>query len=188
MSQQETSAQEASSSVIYTGLLPNGDLYVGNVLPPGGFAANVEEECPVSDVEQQPPVEQQIDLSMLPQNWNECFRNPMWLLSNKCVVCENPESGGAVTSNIPLFKQNGCNFIRACTDHHEIVSAHFAKPEFQIPIVRRDNGHSEIQICGLYYEVRRCCGCGEKFSVICDSSNSFCDKGCQGNWLDHRFR
>ena len=187
MSSQETSAQEASSSVIYPGLLPNGNLYVGNVLPPGGFASNVEEECPVSDVEQQPPVEQKIDLSMLPQNWNECFRNPIWLLSKKCVVCEDPESGGAVTSNIPLFKQNGCNFIRACPEHHAMVSDHFAKQEFQIPIVQLQRRNCHLEVNGIYYEMQVCGGCGERFSAICDSESSFCDKGCQGNWLDRRF-
>lgn len=96
--QQETSAQDASS-VIYTGLLPNGDFYLGTEPPAGGFATDagkaVMEECPVSAVEQQPPVEQQIDLSMLPQNIEQCFGHPMWDLLKTCVVCGKREMRGA---------------------------------------------------------------------------------------------
>lgn len=180
--QQETTMQNASSD-IYIGFRPNGDFYVGNEPPAGGFATDagkaVMEKCPVSAVEEQPVVEQQNPLSMLPQNKRECYFHPMWNLSKTCVVCHASECGGAVTSNRRLFGEFNCNFIRACPEHHAMVSDHFAKPEFNEPI---DNP------CGLYYEIRRCPQCRKNFSAISDSSNSFCGKGCQGNWLDCRFR
>ncbi len=179
--QQETTMQNASS-VIYTGVLPDRDFYVGTEPPAGGFATDageaVMEEFPVLAVEEQPVVEQPNPLSRLPQNERECYFHPMWDLSRKCVVCHASECGGAVISNRRLFNKFNCNFIRACPEHHEMVSAHFAKPEFNEPI---DNPS------GLYHEIRRCPQCGKNFSAISDSSNSFCDRGCQGNWLDCRF-
>jgi hypothetical protein len=180
--QKETTMPNASSDICCIGILPNGDLYVGTELPAGGFASNageaVMEEFPVLAVEEQPVVEQQNPLSMLPQNKRECYFHPMWDLSRKCVVCHASECGGAVISNRRLFGEFNCNFIRACPKHHPMVSDHFAKPEFNETI---DNP------CGLYHEIRRCPQCGKNFSAISDSSNSFCDKGCQGNWLDRRF-
>jgi hypothetical protein len=179
--EQETTMEDVLSSN-YIGKLPNGDFYVGTELPTGGFATDtgkaVMEECPVSAVEEQPVVEQQNPLSMLPQNKRECYFHPMWDLSKQCVVCRESECGGAVTSNRCLFNEFKCNFIRACPKHHDAVSAHFAKPEFNEPI---DNP------CGDYYEIRRCPQCGKNFSAISDSPNLFCNKGCQGNWLDCRF-
>jgi len=194
LQEQEETTMPNASSVIYTGILPTGDFYVGNELPPGGFASNagetVMEECSVSAVEELPlggfapdageavMEEQPNPLSMLPQNKRECYFHSMWDLSRKCVVCHASECGGAVISNRRLFGEFNCNFIRACPKHHAMVSDHFAKPEFNEAI---DNP------CGLYHEIRRCPQCGKNFSAISDSSNSFCDKGCQGNWLDRRF-
>ena len=192
--QKETTMPNASS-VIYTRVLPNGDVYVGTEPPAGGFATDagkaVTEEFQVLAVKEEPSVggfatdaeeagmeEQPNPLSMLPQNERECYFHPMWDLSKQCVVCHTRECGGAVTSNKRLFNKFNCFFIRACLEHHTMVSTHFAKPEFNEPI---DNP------CGLYHEIRRCPQCGKNFSAISDSSNSFCDKGCQGNWLDSRF-
>lgn len=192
--QQETTMQNASS-VIYTGGLPDGNFYVGTEPPAGGFATDagkpVIEEFPVLAVEEERSVggfatdteeagmeEQQNPLSVLPQNERECDFHPIWDFSKQCVVCRTRECGGAVTSNRRLFCKFNCNFIRACPEHHAMVSAHFAKPEFNEPI---DNPS------GLYHEIRRCPQCGKNFSAISDSSNSFCNKGCQGNWLDCRF-
>jgi len=176
--QEETMAQNASS-VIYTGFLPNGDYYVGTEPPAGGFATDagkaVMEEFQVLAMEEQPVVEQQNPLSMLPPSKSECVGHQIWDLSKTCVVCGKRELAGAVTSNIPLFNEFNCNFIRACPEHYDAVFAHFAKPEFNEPI---DNPSC------LYHEIRRCCQCGKNFSAISDCSNSFCDKGCQGNWLD----
>lgn len=179
--EEETTMQHASS-VIYTRVLPERDFYVGTEPPAGGFATDageaVMEKFPGLAVEEQHVVEQQNPLSRLPQNKRECYFNPMWELSKKCVVCKKPEFGGAVTSNILLFNEFNCNFVRACPEHHEMVSTHFAKPEFN---ERIDNPS------GLYHEIRRCHQCGKNFSIMSDSQNSFCDKGCQGNWLDCRF-
>jgi hypothetical protein len=176
--QEKTTAQNASS-VIYIGDLPDGNFYVGTEPPADGFATDagetVMEEFQELAVEEQPVIEQQNPLSMLPQNKRGCYLHPMWNLSKKCVACGEPEFGGAVTSNERLFMLFGCRFIRACPKHHAMVSAHFAKQEFNEPI---DNPS------GLYLEIRRCGGCGKNFSTMCDSQNSFCDKGCQGNWLD----
>ena len=69
----ETNAQE-SSSVIYENTLQDNTFSVETELNVSGEA--VMEECLVSAVEQQQPVEQQIDLSMLPQNIAECFDHP----------------------------------------------------------------------------------------------------------------
>jgi hypothetical protein len=187
LQEQEETTMPNASSVIYTGILPTGDFYVGNELPAGGFASNVEEECSVSAVEKQPVVEQQIDLSILPQNRYECFQHPIWSLSKKCVLCKKPEFYGHVISNTELFRQYGCNFIRACPEHHAMVSVHFAKQEFQIPIVQSQRINCHLEVNGIFYEMRVCGGCGERFSAICDSESSFCNKGCQGNWLDRRF-
>jgi hypothetical protein len=191
--EQEKPIEDVSSS-IYIGKLPNGDLYFGTEPPAGGFATDAGEagmeEFPVLAVEKESPVggfatdaetgmeEQQNPLSMLPQDNRECFDHPMWNLSKKCVVCGEPEFAGIVKSNQPLFNKFNCNFIRACQKHHAMVSSHFAKPEFNQPIDKP---------FGLYHEIRRCIGCGNNFSTMCDSQNSFCDKGCQGNWLDRRF-
>jgi hypothetical protein len=189
---QETTMRNASSD-IYMGVLPDGNFYIGTEPPASGFATDAEagmEEFPVLAVEKESPVggfatdaetameEQPNPLSMLPQNNSECFDHPMWNLSKTCVVCGKREYGGEVKSNQPLFNKFNCNFIRACPEHHEMVSAHFTKPEFNKPIDKPS---------GLYPEIRRCIGCGKNFSTMCDSQNSFCDKGCQGNWLDRRF-
>jgi hypothetical protein len=170
---QETTMQNASS-VIYTGVLPDRGFYVGTEPSAGGFATDAGEAV----MEEQHVVEQPNPLSMLPQNKSECFGHSMWDLSKTCVACGEPEFGGAVTSNRGLFKEFNCNFIRACPEHHGMVSAHFSKPEFNKPI---DNPSD------LYHVIRRCHQCGKNFSTICDSQNSFCDKGCQGNWLDGHF-
>ncbi len=192
--QQETTMQNASS-VIYTGGLSDGNFYVGTEPPAGGFATDagkpVIEEFPVLAVEEESSVggfatdaeeagmeEQPNPLSALPQNKIECVGHPMWDWSKTCVACGKREYGGAVTSNRPLFNEFNCNFVRACSEHYDAVSAHFEKPEFNEPI---DNPS------GLYHEIRRCPQCGKNFSAISDSSNSFCNKGCQGNWLDCRF-
>ena len=192
--QQKTTMQNASS-VIYTGVLPDGNFYVGTEPPAGGFATDagkaVTEEFQVLAVEEEPSVggfatdaeeagmeEHPNPLSMLPQNKRECYFHSMWDLSKKCVVCHASECGGAVTSNRRLFNEFNCYFVRACPEHYDAVSTHFAKPEFNEPT---DNP------CGLYHEIRRCPQCGKNFSAISESSNSFCDKGCQGNWLDRRF-
>ena len=175
--QKETTMLNASSD-IYIGDLPDGDFYVGTEPPTGGFATDageaVMEEFQVLAVEEQ-PVEQQNPLSMLPQNKRECFGHLMWDLSKTCVVCGKRESDSTVRSNPQLFSKFNCNFVRACPEHYDAVSAHFAKPEFNEPI---DNQS------GLYYEIRRCRQCRKNFYAICDSSNSFCDKGCRGSWLD----
>ena len=193
--EQEETTMPNESSVIHTGFLPDGDFYVGTEPPAGGFATDagkaVTEEFQVLAVEVEPSVggfatdveeagmkEQPNTLSMLPQNKRECYFHPMWDLSKQCVVCREREYGGAVTSNRRLFGKFNCNFIRACPKHHAMVSAHFEKPEFNEPI---DNP------CDLYHEIRRCPQCHKNFSAISDSPNSFCDKGCQGNWLDCRF-
>ena len=193
--EQEEKTMQNASSVIHTGFLPHGDFYVGTEPPAGGFATDagkavteefqvlaVEEERSVggfaTDAEEAGIEEQPNPLSMLPQNERECYFHPMWDFSKQCVVCRTRECGGVVTSNRRLFCKFNCNFIRACPEHHAMVSAHFEKPEFNEPI---DNP------CGLYHEIRRCPQCGKNFSAISDSSNSFCDKGCQGNWLDCRF-
>jgi hypothetical protein len=171
MSQQETNAQE-SSSVIYIGTEP----HVGGVATDAGDA--VMNEFSILAVEQQPPVEQQIDLLMLPQNIAQCFGHPMWDLSKTCVVCGKREMRGAIVCNRPLFHYFNCGCIRACPEHYEAASAHFVKPEFNEPIV---NPH------GDYYVIGRCNGCGKNFSTVSDSQNAFCGKGCQGDWLDRRF-
>lgn len=172
--EQETTMKDA----IYIGKLPNGDLYVGTEPPVGGFATDAGEVIMEDQFQGLAVEEPQNPLSGLPQNKSQCFGHPMWDLSKTCVACGKPEFGGVVTSNRPLFNEFNCNFIRACPKHHAMVSAHFAKPEFNEPI---DNPF------GLYHEIRRCPQCGKNFSVMSDSSNSFCDKGCQGNWLDCRF-
>lgn len=46
---------------------------------------------------------------------------------------------------------------------------------------------SQPTVLDYYYVIRRCSQCGKNFSAISDSSNSFCDKGCQENWLNFRF-
>jgi len=183
--QEQINGKSATDDGIYVGELPNGDLYVGTEPPVGGFAtddiyANMEEQpCNGFAHEAEDGMKEQPNpLSGLPQNIRECFGHSMWDLSKKCVVCRKREYGGAVTSNQILFEKFNCRFIRACPIHHPIVSAHFAKPEFNEPI---DNP------CDFYHEIRRCPQCGKNFSAISDSSNSFCDKGCQGNWLDSRF-
>jgi len=182
MSHQEETTMLNASSVIYTTVLPDGNFCVGTELPACGFATDagkaVIEEFQVLAVKEEQPVEQPNPLSMLPQTKRDCYFHPMWDLSKQCVVCHEHELAGAVRSNPSLFGEFNCNFIRACGKHYDAVSAHFAKPEFNEPI---DNQS------GLYYEIRRCPQCGKNFSAICDSSNSFCDKGCQGNWLDRRF-
>lgn len=38
-----------------------------------------------------------------------------------------------------------------------------------------------------FYQIRMCPQCGKNFFEICDSSNSFCNKGCHVNWLDSHF-
>ncbi len=190
---QETTMQNASSD-IYMGVLPDGNFYIGTEPPAGGFATDagkadtekqvlaVEKESPVggfaTDAEEAGMEEQPNPLSMLPQDKRECFDHPMWDLSKTCVACGERELAGAVTSNRGLFNEFNCNFIRACPKHHAMVSAHFAKPEFNEPIDKP---------FGLYHEIRRCIGCGKNFSTMCDSQNSFCDKGCHVNWLDSRF-
>lgn len=182
--QEQTKEKSATHDGIFIGKLPNGDLYVGTELPVGGFATdddtNMEEQpCHGFAHEAGADIEQQQNpLSMLPQNIQECLGHPIWDLSKTCVVCHEREYRGEVTSNLSLFRKFNCNFIRACLKHHAMVSAHFKKPEFNEPI---DNP------CGFYHEIRRCPQCGKNFSAISDSSNSFCDKGCQGNWLDSRF-
>lgn len=195
---EKTNAQDAQvvSSVIYTGIGLDGNFKVGTELPAGGFATSVKECLDFAGAEHQlqigglatgggavvedmtkcldSVVEPKYDLSMLPQNKRECYSHLMWDLSKKCVVCYNSEYGGAVTSNIPLFNEFNCNFVRACNKHHDAVSVHFAKPEFNEPI---DNPSG-------FYQIRRCLQCSNNFSAISDSSSSFCDKGCQGNWLN----
>jgi len=190
--EQEETTMPNASSVIYTVVLPDGDVYVGTEPPAGGFATDageaVMEELPVLAVEEEPSVggfatdagetvmeEQPNPLSRLPQNIRECFGHPMWDLSKKCVACGNSEWDGVVRSNPSLFSQFNCNFIRACQEHYAMVSAHFAKPEFN---EQNDNPS------GLYHEIRRCPQCGKNFSAICDSSNTFCNKGCNVNWLN----
>jgi hypothetical protein len=118
------------------------------------------EELPVLAVEEQHVVEQPNPLSMLPQNKRECYFHPMWDLSRTCVACGEHEFGGVVTSNRRLLGEFNCYFIRACPKHHAMVSAHFAKPEFNEPI---DNPS------GLYLEIRRCPQCGKNFSIAPDS-------------------
>ena len=178
--QQETTKENASS-VIHTGVLPDGNFYVGTEPPTGGFATDagkavteefqvlaVEEERTVgsfaTDAEEAGMEEQLNPLSMLPQNLFECPRHRMWGLSKTCCVCGAREYGGAVTSNIPLFGKFNCNFIRACSDHHAMVSAHFEKPEFK-------NIDSIQNMCSQ-------CG-GEIFS----DRGGLC-KPCASNWLD----
>lgn len=182
MSSHQEQTNTGSPDGTYVGLLPNGNFYVGTEPPVGGFATYcdaVMEELPVGGFAGEASMEEQPNpLSALPQNKIECFGHPMWDLSKTCVACGKCEYGGAVTSNRPLFNEFNCNFVRACSKHYDAVSAHFAKPEFNEPI---DNPS------GLYHEIRRCPQCGKNFSAISDSSNSFCDKGCQGNWLDSRF-
>jgi hypothetical protein len=182
MSSHQEQTNTGSPDGTYIRILPNGDLYVGTEPPVGGFATDGEavmEELPVGGFAGEAGMEEQPNpLSALPQNKIECFGHPMWDLSKTCVACGEREYGGAVTSNTRLFRKFNCNFIRACPKHHAMVSAHFAKPEFNEPI---DNPYDSC------YEIRRCPQCGKNFSAISDSSNSFCDKGCQGNWLDCRF-
>lgn len=118
--QQEITMQNASS-VIYTGVLPDGNFYVGTEPPTGGFATDageaVMEELPVLAVEEESSVggfatdaeeagmeEQPNPLSMLPQNKSECFGHPMWDLSKTCVACGKSEFGGVVTSNRHLWR------------------------------------------------------------------------------------
>jgi hypothetical protein len=178
----ETNAQDVSSSVIYTELLPNCDLCIGTEPPVAGFATDagdvVMNEFSVLAVEQQPPVEQQIDLSMLPQNIEQCFGHPMWDWSKTCVACGKREMNGAIVCNTRLFNYFNCSCIRACPEHFEDVSRHFVKPEFNGPIVNP---------CSDYYVIGRCPQCRKNFSTVSDSQNAFCGKVCQGNWLDHRF-
>ena len=173
------SHQEQTNRGTYIGILKNGNLYFGNEPPSCGFATDsdaVMKEPHVGGFAGEASMEEQPnELSVLPQSLPQCFLHRIWGLSKTCCVCGAREYGGAVTSNIPLFHRFGCNFVRACAKHHAMVSAHFAKPEFNEPI---DNP------CGLYHVIRRCSGCGMNFSAISDSSNSFCDKGCHGDWLD----
>jgi hypothetical protein len=178
---QQQSAQ-CASSVIYTEVLPDGNLYVGTE-PPAGKECLVSELTNLAQISlvgdgdgdhaEEAAVELQNPLSILPQNLHDCIGHEVWMLSKKCVVCKNPESGGFVTSNPSLFRHYGCNFIRACLEHHAMVSDHFRKPEF----------------FGTYDgpETRWCSQCRRPFITAPDSSSSFCDKGCQGNWLDSRF-
>lgn len=147
------------------------ELPVGGLATGGGAVVEDMTECLDS------VVESKYDLSMLPQSERDSHGHLMWDISRRCVVCNASEHAGAVTSNRRLFRKFNCNFIRACPEHYDAVSAHFEKPEFNEPI---DNPR------GLY-ETRRCTQCGKNFSAISDSSNSYCNKGCQGNWLDSRF-
>jgi hypothetical protein len=167
MSHQEQKTTMKDVSSIYIGELPNGDFYVGTELPTGGFATDTGVA-----------VEQQNPLSNLPQNITECFGHRMWDLSKTCVACGKHETHGVIVCNPRLFFYFMCGCIRACSEHYDMVSAHFSKPEFNGPI---------INPCGDYYEIRRCSQCRKNFSAISDSPNSFCDKGCQVNWLDRRF-
>lgn len=171
----ETNAQE-SSNVIHENPLQDNTFFIETV--PHLDRDAIMEESLRSAVEEQPPVEQQIDLSMLPQNIEQCFGHPMWDLSKTCVVCGKRETYGAILCNPSLFLYFNCGCIRACPDHYDKVFAHFAKPEFNGPIV---NPH------GDYYVIVRCPECRQNFSTVSDSQNAFCGKGCQGNWLDRRF-
>lgn len=179
--EQKEKTMQNASSVIHTGFLPDGDFYVGTEPPAGGFATDagkdvteefqvlaVEEERSVggfaTDTEEAGMKEQQNPLSVLPQNIDECVGHPMWILSKVCVVCRASEDGGAVTSNTPLFNKFGCRFLRACSIHHAMVSAHFEKPEFK----NIDSIQNTCSQCG-----------GEIFS----DRGGLC-KPCASNWLD----
>lgn len=168
--QEQTKEKSATDDEIYVGELPTGELYVGTEQPVGGFAtaddANMEEQ-PHNGFAHEAGAgieQQQNPLTMLPQNISDCFGHSMWDLSKTCVVCLEREYGGAVRSNLSLFRKFNCNFIRACPEHHAMVSAHFAKPEFK-------NIDSIPNICSQ-------CG-GEIFS----DRGGFC-KPCASNWLD----
>lgn len=179
--EQEETTMPNASSVIYTGVLPDGNFYVGTEPPAGGFATDageaVTEEFQVLAVEEEPSVggfatdaeeagmeEQPNPLSMLPQSLLECHGHPIWKSSKKCVACGAREYGGAVTSNEPLFNMYGCSFLRACRIHHTMVSAHFEKPEFK----NIDSIQNACSQCG-----------GEIFS----DRGGLC-KLCASNWLD----
>jgi hypothetical protein len=128
------------------------------------------EEFWVLAVEEKPPVEPQIDLSMLPQNINECFDHPVWDFSKKCVVCYVREMRGGIACNPSLFGYFNCGCIRACSEHYDAVSSYFEKPEFKGKIVHPD---------GDNYEVRRCPQCCKNFNSRVDNQNQYCGKECQ---------
>lgn len=118
--QQEHTNMSNASSVINTETEPST----------GGFATEAGEETLVSAVEKKLCVGPNTDLSMLPQTLKQCGGHRIWGLSKKCVVCKKTEYGGAVRSNLELFNHYDCAFIRACPDHHAMVSAHFAQKQF----------------------------------------------------------
>lgn len=172
--EEETTMEDA----IYIGKLPNGDLYVGTEPPVGGFATDAGEGIMEDQFQGLAVEEPQNPLSGLPQNINECFDHPMWDLSKKCVVCCVREMRGGIACNPSLFGYFNCGCIRACSEHYDAVSSYFEKPEFKGKIVH-PNGDN--------YEVRRCPQCCKNFNSRVDNQNQYCDKGCQGNWLDCRF-